>query len=196
MGPYSAKCWPQTSQRQGISAQAQYHATRGSTTFGLELAHIHPTWGNVRLLLLNDYFSRRLLSRILVVSHLKTQLSDTQLSVIFPFIYHYFGDKHYAFIQKYNLFPFFTRKKNENVLLHNSDDWVYGIFCKEFLMVCLLLTNQKPPVNWKLFVYSSYSCKLPYNLTKHTHSCGIQDPLPASVYKWWQVEYLPLQPSK
>lgn len=50
-------------------------------------------------------------SHILVVSHLKTQQLDTQLSVTFPFIYHYFGDRHYAFIQKYSSFPFFTGKK-------------------------------------------------------------------------------------
>lgn len=48
----------------------------------------------------------------------------------------------------------------------NTDDWNYCISCKEFLMICLLLTEPKPPVYWKPFVHPSWSCKLPYSSTK------------------------------
>lgn len=56
--------------REGISAQTQYHTTGRNTTFGLQLAHIHPTWGRKvtdKLL----FFPGRLLSHFLVVSCFK-----------------------------------------------------------------------------------------------------------------------------
>lgn len=89
--------------------------------------------------------------------------------------------------------------KNDNVILCNSDDWDC-IFCKECLVVCPLLTEPKPPVHRKLFVH--YTSLMVLQVTIEPHKMGPYAPTLVgfrtqypSVYKRWQVKYLPLTQS-
>lgn len=187
---HCAKCWPQTSQREGISAQAQYHATQRNTTFGLELAHIHPTQGKE----VTDkwYFSGRLLSHILVVSPLKTQQLDTQLSVTFPFIHHYFGDEHYAFIQKYSSFPFFT---GEKMKMSSCATMMTGTTVSSVRNFYGMPTPQLSKTPSKLKAFCIFLMLLQVTIQSYKPHLLRQYSGPASVYKWWQVEYSPLRQS-